>query len=758
MSIDAATAAASNDGSQISSNPYDTIPATAVLMMLSITTTVGFSRVFDGWNFLGPMLTVVIVVHVTALAFRLVKLPGYLAIPLEVVVLFGLVAWKYYPDTLSGPIPTRETWDTLSVDLQLAREQFADAFAPVAAIGGFVVAAALATGLAAVLADAFAFRAFGRAEAVVPTAVLFIFAAALGIDNHRVTVTAVWLAMALTVVAVLRASHAQAEFTWIGQRSRVLLSVAPLAGVLAGCAAFGGALLGPRLPGAGDEGLVDTSSRREQIRVDSPLVDIRSRLINLQNIEMFSVAAETPQYWRVTGLPLFNGSAWRVLESSLNSVSGTFADPPEQGTITTQELRIAGLEGVLVPAAFSAISIEGGNDIGWVDATSTLVASDGFERGDEFRITSALPDLSPAILSQALSANPPDSSTLSLPDGFPQSARDAALQVTAGVPSVYEKMIALQTWFRTEFTYDLAVQEGHGNNAIDNFLRVRRGYCEQFAGTFAAMARSVGVPARVAVGFTSGELKEDNRYHVYGVNAHAWPEVWFDGIGWVSFEPTPGRGEPGAEEYTGNQPQQAERQQDTGGEAATDATTPESPTTTTVPEQSAPSSTSLVPDETLPAPLPNVAAGSSDDSGTSSSLLVVVGLVVAIVAWLTMMPRVVARVRGRSRSQRPADIIANSWLRAARTLGILGLGPKTGETPLEHANRVHRVAGTGGRALTDLAAVATAAMYGEIGDDLTALRSMSLAELVVRSVEQQFTPIQHLLAWVDPRRVRLMTL
>ena len=79
----------------------------------------------------------------------------------------------------------------------------------------------------------------------------------------------------------------------------------------------------------------------------------------------------------------------------------------------------------------------------------------------------------------------------------------------------------------------------------------RKGYCEQFAGTFAAFARSLGLPARVAVGFTQGTLGPDGLYHVEGKHAHAWPEVYFSGIGWVPFEPTPTRGAPGDEIFTG---------------------------------------------------------------------------------------------------------------------------------------------------------------------------------------------------------------
>ena len=72
------------------------------------------------------------------------------------------------------------------------------------------------------------------------------------------------------------------------------------------------------------------------------------------------------------------------------------------------------------------------------------------------------------------------------------------------------------------------------------------------------MLRSLNIAARVAVGFTQGAIDGTGAYSVLGRNAHAWPEVWFDNIGWVPFEPTPGRGAPGAEEYTGVAPQQDE--------------------------------------------------------------------------------------------------------------------------------------------------------------------------------------------------------
>src|SRR5207237_6030329 len=131
-----------------------------------------------------------------------------------------------------------------------------------------------------------------------------------------------------------------------------------------------------------------------------------------------------------------------------------------------------------------------------------------------------------------------------------------ARRVTTRARPPYAQALALQQFFRTQFTYSLQVPSGHGESAIERFLAVRRGYCEQFAGTFAAMARALGLPARVAVGFTPGVLEADGLWHITGRQAHAWPEVFVAGYGWVAFEPTPGRGAPGAEAYTGVPAQQ----------------------------------------------------------------------------------------------------------------------------------------------------------------------------------------------------------
>ena len=110
-------------------------------------------------------------------------------------------------------------------------------------------------------------------------------------------------------------------------------------------------------------------------------------------------------------------------------------------------------------------------------------------------------------------------------------------------------MVALESWFRAGggFTYDEHPPTVPGVPPLVSFLNTRRGYCQHFAGAMALMLRYLGIPARVAVGFTSGTYDKGARtWTVTDHDAHAWVEAWFRGYGWLPFDPTPGRGTLGA--------------------------------------------------------------------------------------------------------------------------------------------------------------------------------------------------------------------
>ena len=119
-----------------------------------------------------------------------------------------------------------------------------------------------------------------------------------------------------------------------------------------------------------------------------------------------------------------------------------------------------------------------------------------------------------------------------------------ALAVAGTSASPYEATLALERWLRSQggFVYDEQPPLPAGLPPLVDFLeRTKRGYCQQFAGSMALMLRLLGIPSRVAVGFTSGTWK-DGVWTVTDHEAHAWVEVWFAGHGWLPFDPTPGRG------------------------------------------------------------------------------------------------------------------------------------------------------------------------------------------------------------------------
>ncbi len=124
---------------------------------------------------------------------------------------------------------------------------------------------------------------------------------------------------------------------------------------------------------------------------------------------------------------------------------------------------------------------------------------------------------------------------------------DTAKVVTAGQDTPYEATVALLSWFRGEeggFTYTEQPPVELSKAPLLSFLETKQGYCQHFAGTMALMLRYLGIPARVAAGFTSGSYKSGSEsWVVTDHDAHAWVEVYFPGFGWLTFDPTPGRGQ-----------------------------------------------------------------------------------------------------------------------------------------------------------------------------------------------------------------------
>jgi transglutaminase-like putative cysteine protease len=716
-------------------------PATVALTLLTIVTAISMCRVFPDWAYLRPMLVVCVGVHAVMCLFRVLKVTAWLALPAGLVVVAILIGLIYFRDSTRFGIPSGDTIDQFRTSMRLVWRQFPTAVSPVPSEGSFAIAATTALALCAWLADSFAFRAFGRAEAVVPAGVVFIFTSALGVNRNRVPVAALWVGAAILTIAALRIAHARDDSAWMGKRRQSLWSALPAAVACALFATTGAVAVAPQLPGAGSKALLDTRNREGDVtQVVSPLVDIRSRLVNRGNVELFTVKTDTPRYLGLTALGRFDGTRWTTLPEDTRPANGTLSQPQTSSEVILQTITIKKLGGSLAPAVRTPTAASWqGRTLMWAAEAGALYVQDGVQPGYQYQITSADNDPSADALRAATVDSPPSPAYYDLPSSLPDEIRSTALAVTAGASTPYDKARALQDWFRTQFQYSLTVQRGHSNDAMINFLSIKKGYCEQFSGTFAAMARAVGLPTRVMVGFTPGILRADGLYHVAGRHAHAWDEVWFDGYGWVLFDPTPGRGAPGAEQHTGAAAAQETGNGTPGGVIdKTPVPTVAQPATERPRVEKDGPTASTTPRNT-------VLKNESDDGSPGS--WVVAALVLAIMAWAIAMPRVLQRW-SRHRARDPADRVTSAWAATVRSLTMAGTPRVAGATPLEYARSVD----VGRSETVEIARLVTRAVYSPRGVDVGAAdRSELLRTEVDAACRARMSIVTRVLDHLDPR-------
>jgi len=717
------------------------VPATMALTFLTFVTALSLCRVFPDWAYLRPMLVVCFGVHAVMYLLRVLRVNAWLALPTGLVAMAVLIGLIYFRDSTRFGLPTSETIDQFRISMRLVWRQFPRAVSPVPSEGSFAIAATTALGVCAWLADSFAFRAYGRAEAIVPAGVVFVFTSALGVNRNRVPVAALWVGAAILTIAALRMAHARDDSAWMGKRRQSLWSALPAAVACALFATTGAVAVAPQLPGAGDKPLLDTRNRDGDVtEVVSPLVDIRSRLVNRGNVELFTVDTKVPRYLGLTSLAQFDGTRWTPLPEDLRTADGSLAQPPPDSNPVLQRITVTRLGGPYAPAARTPASASwSGRTLRYGDQSGALIVSDGLQPGYQYQVTSYDFDPSPDELRSASVNNPPNPIYFQLPPNLPSEVRNLAASLTAGQPTAYDKARALQDYFRTNFEYSTLVQRGHSDDAMLNFLAIKKGYCEQFSATFAAMARAVGLPTRVMVGFTPGILRTDGLYHVAGRHAHAWDEVWFDGIGWVLFDPTPGRGAPGAEDHTG-----AAAEQEEGNGTPGNANGDNAPTPTFEPSIQRPRPENGAP--TGPSVPVNTVVTKQSDSGSSGGWILA-AIILAIVAWVIAMPRVLNRWF-RRHERDPADRVASAWAATVRSLTMAGAPRVAGATPLEYARSVDV-----GRAETvEIARLVTRAVYSPRGVDAGAAdRSELLRHEVDSACRAKMSLVTRILDHLDPR-------
>jgi transglutaminase-like putative cysteine protease len=425
------------------------------------------------------------------------------------------------------------------------------------------------------------------------------------------------------------------------------------------------------------------------INIDNPMVDLRRDLIRGEDRDMLRVVTDDPDpsYLRIAVLNRFTDEAWSSGDRdvpSANQASGPM--PSLEGvdpSVTRREFdyRISATEefsSTWLPTQSSISRVEAAGDWRYDEETRDFLASDDDldTAGLDWTFTSVELSLDAAELAVAASAAGQVSEEFTdLPSGLDDSIRQLALDVTERAPSRFEKAVALQNWFRRGggFTYDDSRPLENGADDLMTFLTEgpggRTGYCEQFAASMAVMARILGIPARVAVGFLRPDQVDANTYVYSSHDLHAWPELYIAGAGWVRFEPTPGGRAETVPGYT-TQPVVLPNDDPTSNPSDENIQNPP------VRDSASPSTGA---DED--------AAGSDSGSRIPWLPLLLVLLVVALVVALALAPRTVRR---RRRAARLAGGAEDAWLELRDTVRDLGLFWPRERSPRQTADALVR--------------------------------------------------------------------
>jgi transglutaminase-like putative cysteine protease len=739
------------------------------LAIVTFAAIVGMHRLFVDGSYRGPLIAQALIAHVVVTVLRRL---GVKVLPAALITAGAAVlvlTWTRFPDTVHWGLPTGQTLRQAGDDLEAAWRLFGKVRAPAPVENGFLAASGAAIWVLVFVADWAAFRVSATFEALLPATTLFVFAAALGGSGSPFAGAAVFAGAALLFVLLHRTSNQERTSRWAGEHhSQGRWSLLGTGAALIAAAVVAGLIAGPKLPGAEAEPVVawrDINRDKPTRVVTSPLVQLQTKILDQPDVELFSVESEQPSYWRLTSLDQFDGQIWRQSYST-SDADGKLPQAIDSAARTDtveQTFQILRLASVWLPAAYEPVAVDTGADpADYDEQSSTLMVdrdvsdSDGYS----YKVTSALPLWSAAELRAASTdvPKPIEDVYTDLPGDFPDRVTQLADDVTADAATPYDKAVALQDYLRgPDFTYNINVGPGHSEDALQHFLfESREGYCEQFAGSYAVMARAIGLPARVAVGFTWGvrDRFEPDLYRVRGNHAHAWPEVYIGEYGWVPMEPTPGRGLPGGEAWTGF----PGVQDDTGGAAAT-LDRPE--TAANGPGGNAGSADSRAPGEGLGLDgIGGTASSSSSDdnnSGIGDALgRAVLPVAIALGAYLVLVPCLLAGQRAlrRRRAATPSARVRLSWLTATDRAREAGVVLPASLTFTESAERMAAALPESAGGARQLALAMELITYAEVAATDDDVDSAAEASAAVTEVANRGEPWwRRVLVWFDARRL-----
>jgi transglutaminase-like putative cysteine protease len=540
--------------------------------------TCALSPVFSSSAWLPPVVAVVLAVLAGGLLLRVggaalwsglrgdrpatgrAAAAGVALVPVgQLLLVVCLLTALYAPKkALLGVLPTRSSLAQLGTVLAEGSAEMREQATPALPLTGLLALTTVLVGLVAVTVDLVAVA--GRQPAVAGLGLLVLFCVPVS-----TIVGSIGLA-ALTAPAV-----GMALLLWADQHQRLdlgdhvgrrLLGAGGGAALRIGATALVcGLVVGSVVPilteGSLTTGLGGGSGSSTGTALE-PTASLRGDLTRQRPENLLQVDTPTaqPGYLRSVVLDQYdNDGGWSL--SNLNgeiSVADTDqleplqldeARRPVSGTIT-----VLGHNDRFMPVFTSpeTVRVLDGSSDDWRfdESTGTIFGRRVTTEGLTYWSSAAQPRPSVELLTSSapLTLNDPLRRRFTrLPDLDPR-VTELVTSLTGGIGTdqPYRRVRAIQDYLTDRsngFVYSLATEPGTSGDDLVDFLRLRRGYCEQYAGAMTVMVRAAGVPARLALGYTPGKVQSDGTRVITTDDAHAWVEVYFDELGWVPFDPTP---------------------------------------------------------------------------------------------------------------------------------------------------------------------------------------------------------------------------
>lgn len=274
--------------------------------------------------------------------------------------------------------------------------------------------------------------------------------------------------------------------------------------------------------------------------------DVGDYLTYGREAELMRVRSSEPLLWRGGTLDYFDGVRWSDT-TEMGEDYGEEIAPGVPTRLVQQDVQILDAQTDRIFGGYRIVTtsleqddVEQGSDGSWfVDRP--------LSEGSTYRVLSEVPQPTEAQLLGAGTSYPAEieEKFLQLSDDTPGVVAETADRIESNYPTgtPYERALAIEQYllYDGDFVYNLDVSYRRADEAIEEFLGDgREGFCTQFATSMALIAREMGVPSRVVYGSTSGEEVEEGEYVVTGANMHTWVELYFPGVGWYPFDPTPG--------------------------------------------------------------------------------------------------------------------------------------------------------------------------------------------------------------------------